>query len=60
MPYQYMVGGVLLVVTHLGMKRTGTYKRQEITYGDVSYGDVSYSDEMYGDVAYRDVSSLFQ
>jgi hypothetical protein len=55
-----MVGGVLLVVIHSGMKHTETYKRQEITYGDVSYGDISYADEMYGNVTYRDVSSLFQ
>jgi hypothetical protein len=48
MPNQSMVGGVLLVGTHSGMKHTGTQKRLEIIYSEVSYGD-----EMYGAVMYR-------
>ncbi len=47
-----MVGGVLFIATHSGMKRTGTQKCQEIMYGDISYGDETYGDVTYGDVLF--------
>jgi hypothetical protein len=49
-----MVGGVLLVVNHSGMKRMGTQKHHEIMYWDILYGAVSYGDISYGDISYRD------
>jgi hypothetical protein len=41
-------------VAHSGVKRTGTLKRREITYGDVLYWD-----EMCEDGAYGGVQSLY-